>query len=54
MGSDTALHCCCRHACRVHYFAAGTPGAVREAVEQGEEEGVAGYLLDLRNNPGGS
>ena len=48
---------------RLHYFSngsrpgnaqrpVGTAAAVRQAVEEGEAAGVAGFVLDLRNNPG--
>lgn len=32
----------------------GTAAAVAAAVEEGERQGVAGYILDLRDNPGES
>ncbi|KAK3280009.1 hypothetical protein CYMTET_12136 [Cymbomonas tetramitiformis] len=38
---------------RAHYFSSATTAAVKEAVEHGTQSGVKGYVLDLRNNPGG-
>eukprot|EP00877_Chromochloris_zofingiensis_P000051 jgi/Chrzof1/10046/Cz04g25070.t1 len=38
---------------RLHYFCHDTTKAVTKAVVQGEIDQVAGYILDLRNDPGG-
>eukprot|EP00208_Stichococcus_sp_RCC1054_P001119 CAMPEP_0206145654 /NCGR_PEP_ID=MMETSP1473-20131121/28105_1 /ASSEMBLY_ACC=CAM_ASM_001109 /TAXON_ID=1461547 /ORGANISM="Stichococcus sp, Strain RCC1054" /LENGTH=649 /DNA_ID=CAMNT_0053541937 /DNA_START=262 /DNA_END=2212 /DNA_ORIENTATION=+ len=38
---------------RVHYFTSGARRAVQQALLEGEIDGVDGYVLDLRNNPGG-
>lgn len=37
---------------RVHYFTSGARRAVQQALLEGEIDGVDGYVLDLRNNPG--
>ena len=37
---------------RVHFFASETTRAVQAALIAGEQDGVDGYVLDLRNNPG--
>jgi carboxyl-terminal processing protease len=37
---------------RLHYFSGEGTAALKRAVVSGEEDGVAGYVLDLRNNPG--
>jgi Peptidase family S41 len=37
---------------RLHYFASETTRAVEAALHKGEVDGVDGYILDLRNNPG--
>jgi carboxyl-terminal processing protease len=39
---------------RMHYFASETTRALARALRQGEIDGVDGYVLDLRNNPGGA
>ncbi|KAI8470624.1 MAG: ClpP/crotonase-like domain-containing protein [Monoraphidium minutum] len=38
---------------RLHYFDSSATSALRGLVARFEEEGVAGYVLDLRNNAGG-
>ncbi len=38
---------------RVHFFASETTRAVQAALVAGEQDGVDGYIFDLRNNPGG-
>ena len=38
---------------RVHFFASETTRAVQAALLAGEQDGVDGYVFDLRNNPGG-
>ena len=38
---------------RLHFFASETTRAVQAALLAGEQDGVDGYILDLRNNPGG-
>ena len=37
---------------RLHFFASETTRAVQAALLAGEQDGVDGYILDLRNNPG--
>ncbi len=37
---------------RVHYFTSGARRAVQQALLEGEIDGVDGYVVDLRNNPG--
>ena len=37
---------------RVHYFTSGARRDVQQALLDGEIDGVDGYVLDLRNNPG--
>ena len=37
---------------RVHFFASETTRAVQAALLAGEQDGVDGYVFDLRNNPG--
>lgn len=39
---------------RIHYFNHETTGQLETALRRGEREHVAGYVLDLRNNPGGT
>lgn len=38
---------------RIHYFASETRRAFQSALLRGEIDGVDGYILDLRNDPGG-
>ena len=37
---------------RLHYFSSQASKDLAAAVLEGESLGVAGYLIDLRNNPG--
>lgn len=37
---------------RIHYFASETRRAVQTALIHGEIDGVDGYIIDLRNDPG--
>lgn len=37
---------------RLHYFTGATSRAVQVALLAGEQDGVLGYIFDLRNNPG--
>ena len=37
---------------RIHYFTSETRRAVQAALLAGEVDGVDGYIIDLRNNPG--
>jgi carboxyl-terminal processing protease len=37
---------------RVNYFSSDTTPALARALRAGEADGVAGFVLDLRNNPG--
>ena len=37
---------------RIHYFTSETRRAVQAALLAGEVDGVDGYVIDLRNNPG--
>ena len=37
---------------RLHYFTSRTSKAVQAALLSGEQDGVSGYIFDLRNNPG--
>jgi C-terminal processing protease CtpA/Prc len=39
---------------RVHYFSQETTASLRQLMMQAEMDGVAGYVLDLRNDPGKS
>ncbi|KAH7387157.1 hypothetical protein KP509_16G008500 [Ceratopteris richardii] len=38
---------------RLHYFSHNATKAMASAIREGESLGVDGYVLDLRNNPGG-
>jgi carboxyl-terminal processing protease len=38
---------------RLTQFSANAAGEMREAIEALEEDGIVGYILDLRSNPGG-
>ncbi|KAK9805537.1 hypothetical protein WJX72_003921 [[Myrmecia] bisecta] len=38
---------------RMHYFSSETSKMLQRALREGEADGVAGYVIDLRNNPGG-
>ncbi|MEC4803155.1 MAG: S41 family peptidase [Jaaginema sp. PMC 1079.18] len=38
---------------RLNQFSANAAGEMREAIEDFERQGVTGYILDLRSNPGG-
>lgn len=38
---------------RLNQFSANAAGEMREAIEDFENQNVAGYILDLRSNPGG-
>ncbi|GBF93173.1 histone-lysine N-methyltransferase [Raphidocelis subcapitata] len=38
---------------RLHYFDSASTAALRRAVAEGEADGVAGFVIDLRNNAGG-
>lgn len=37
---------------RLHYFTSQTSKSVQAALLSGEQDGVSGYIFDLRNNPG--
>ena len=37
---------------RIHYFGSETRKAVQQALLLGEIDGVDGYVIDCRNNPG--
>jgi len=37
---------------RINYFSSDTTPALARALRAGEADGVAGFVLDLRNNPG--
>ena len=37
---------------RVHYFSQETTASLRQLMTEAEMDGVAGYVLDLRNDPG--
>mmetsp|Transcript_9205 Transcript_9205/g.22784 ORF Transcript_9205/g.22784 Transcript_9205/m.22784 type:complete len:637 (-) Transcript_9205:387-2297(-) len=38
---------------RLYYWGSETTGALARVIAGGEEDGVAGYVIDLRNDPGG-
>ena len=38
---------------RLLYFSSDATQAIARLLRQGEQEGVAGYVVDLRNDPGG-